>query len=66
LVQYTVFWLNNIPKKGQTQSPKEIIMGEQKLMLNLFVNYHLERTFRHMKIEILQILCYLEQLEQLT
>jgi hypothetical protein len=31
LVQYTVFWLNNIPKKGQTQSPKEIIMGEQKL-----------------------------------
>jgi len=31
LVQYTVFWLNNIPKEGQDQSPKEIIMGEQKL-----------------------------------
>jgi len=31
LVQYTVFWLNNIPKEGQTHSPKEIIMGKQKI-----------------------------------
>jgi len=31
LIQCTIFWLNNIPKEGQDQSPKEIIMGEQKL-----------------------------------
>jgi len=31
IVQYAVFWLNNIPKEGQTHSPKEIIMGEQKI-----------------------------------
>ncbi len=66
LVQYTVIWLNNIPNEGQTHSPKEIIMGEQKLSLNFFVNYLLEHTFRYMKIEILQTLCCLEQLEQLT
>jgi len=31
LIQYTVFWLNNIPNDGQMHSPKKIIMGEQKL-----------------------------------
>jgi hypothetical protein len=31
LIQYVVFWINNIPKDGQMQSPKEMIMGEQIL-----------------------------------
>ncbi len=31
LIQYIVFWLNNIPKEGQDSSPREIIMGEQAL-----------------------------------
>jgi hypothetical protein len=31
LIQYVIFWLNNIPKEGQVQAPKEIIMGEKRL-----------------------------------
>lgn len=31
LIQYVVFWLNNIPKEDQIQSPREIVMGEQVL-----------------------------------
>jgi hypothetical protein len=31
LIQYVIFWLNNIPKEGQIQAPKEIIMGEKIL-----------------------------------
>ncbi len=31
LIQYVVYWLNNIPKEGQDNSPKEMILGEQKL-----------------------------------
>ncbi len=31
LIQYIVFWLNNIPKEGQDSSPREMIMGEQAL-----------------------------------
>jgi hypothetical protein len=30
-IQYVIFWLNYIPKEGQVQAPKEIIMGEQRL-----------------------------------
>jgi hypothetical protein len=31
LIQYVVFLLNNIPKEDQTQSPKDLIVGEQVL-----------------------------------
>ena len=31
LVQYIVFWLNNLPKEGQSLAPKEMIMGEQRI-----------------------------------
>jgi hypothetical protein len=31
LIHYVVFWLNNIPKERQDESPWEMIMGEQKL-----------------------------------
>jgi hypothetical protein len=31
LIQYVVYWLNNIPKEGQEMSPREIIIGTQKL-----------------------------------
>jgi len=31
LKHYVVFWLNNIPKERQDESPWEMIMGEQKL-----------------------------------
>jgi hypothetical protein len=31
LIHYVVFWLNNLPKEGQVQSPKEMIMGAQVL-----------------------------------
>jgi hypothetical protein len=34
LIQYVIFWLNNIPKEGQDHLPKEIIMGEQILNFN--------------------------------
>ena len=30
LVQYIVYWLNNIPKHGQDYSPRDLILGEQK------------------------------------
>jgi hypothetical protein len=35
LIQYVVFWLNNIPKEGQTQSPRKVIMGECVLDYNI-------------------------------
>jgi hypothetical protein len=31
LIQYVVYWLNNIPKSGQEHSPRDLISGEQKL-----------------------------------
>jgi len=31
LIQYVVYWLNNIPKSGQEHSPRDLILGEQKL-----------------------------------
>jgi hypothetical protein len=31
MMQYVVFWLNNIPKEDQDQSPRELIVGEQIL-----------------------------------
>jgi hypothetical protein len=31
LIHYVVFWLNNLPKEGQVQSLKEMIMGAQVL-----------------------------------
>jgi hypothetical protein len=31
LIHYIIFWLNKIPKEGQDESPREMIMGEQKL-----------------------------------
>ncbi len=31
LMHYVISWLNNIPKDGQVQSPKEMIMGPQLL-----------------------------------
>jgi hypothetical protein len=31
MIQYIIFWLNNIPKDDQDRSPKEMIMGEQVL-----------------------------------
>ncbi len=34
LIQYVVYWLNNIPKEGQDVSPREIIIGTQKLDFN--------------------------------
>jgi hypothetical protein len=27
LIQYVVFWLNNIPREDQLQSPRDMIMG---------------------------------------
>jgi hypothetical protein len=46
LVQYTVFWLNNILKEGQDQSPKEIIMGKQKLDAKYYHLVHMRRFMR--------------------
>jgi hypothetical protein len=34
LIQYVIFWLNNIPKEDQVQSPRTLIMGEQVLDYN--------------------------------
>jgi len=31
LIHCVVFWMNNIPKEGQDESPREMITGEQKL-----------------------------------
>jgi hypothetical protein len=31
LIQYTTYWLNNIAKSGQDNSPRDLILGEQKL-----------------------------------
>jgi len=31
LIQYVVYWLNNIPESGQEHSPRDLILGEQKL-----------------------------------
>jgi hypothetical protein len=31
LIQYMIFWLNNIPKEGQEYTPKDMIMGKQIL-----------------------------------
>lgn len=31
IIHYVVFWLNNLPKLDQDVSPRDIIMGEQKL-----------------------------------
>jgi len=35
LIQYVIFWLNNIPKAGQQHSPRDLIFGEQKMDYNL-------------------------------
>jgi hypothetical protein len=31
MIQYVVFWLNNIPKEDQNESPREMIIGHQVL-----------------------------------
>lgn len=31
IIEYTVYWLNKIPKEEQHNSPEELILGEQKL-----------------------------------
>jgi hypothetical protein len=31
LIQYSAYWLNNIAKNGQDNSPRDRIFGEQKL-----------------------------------
>jgi hypothetical protein len=35
MIQYIVFWLNNIPKEGQSESPREMIIGHQVLDIKM-------------------------------
>jgi hypothetical protein len=50
LVQYIVYWLKNIPKHGQDYSPRDLILGEQKLDYKTVCHILLEPMLKCMMI----------------
>ncbi len=48
MIQYVVFWLNNIPKEDQNESPREMIIGHQVLDTKMVCKILLERMLKCM------------------
>jgi hypothetical protein len=48
MIQYVVFWLNNIPKEDQNESPREMIIRHQVLDTKMVCKILLERMLKCM------------------